>query len=388
MVASFNRFAWLFGCGLAFLLCVAPSGRSDETSALINQELDKQISIDVNDAMPEVMKKITAQTGVRIEVSPKVYELLPWGAATNIKATIRNQTLRQSLTALTRKLGLTWDLGREAVEVSPRLPLERLGRRATLAELKTLDLIDDTPLGANPPPAKPVSLQAVVNAVDQRLNDLKLPVVVEFRPGDKAKASEQMINLPRNATLNDALREVSKQTNLTWYPWGQTVVIVPKEVQVGRMLDRTLTRHYSNTDLAQILTELSQAADVPFEIQPGAIQRVPVEFRKLTLLLDNAKVREALEEIRGVTGLDYEPRNGAVYISSAPMAAPVAGPTTVPAAIIGTLHLDNGTDVFLRANDVPADILAYIEHKKAEEFARLREKMKAEHFVPTTQPAN
>ena len=45
--------------------------------------------------------------------------------------------------------------------------------------------------------------------------------------------------------------------------------------------------------------------------------------------------------------------------------------------------------LFLRASDMPADILEYAEHKKAQEFKRLRQQMKDEQFVPTpaTQPA-
>src|SRR5207248_3802897 len=60
------------------------------------------------------------------------------------------------------------------------------------------------------------------------------------------------------------------------------------------------------SDVSLVLTELAQAAGLDFSIEAGAIQRVPAEFRKVTLLLENARVREALEDIRGVTGLDYE----------------------------------------------------------------------------------
>src|SRR6185437_8314880 len=109
---------------------------------------------------------------------------------------------------------------------------------------------------------------------------------------------------------------------------------------------------------------------------PGALQRVPPDFRRITLVLDNARIREAMEDIRGVTGLDYIIKSTGVYLwnQNAP-AAPAAAPVS---PIVATLQLDNGMQLFLRANDIPEDILEYDEHKKLQEFRRLRQMMKDE----------
>jgi hypothetical protein len=355
---------------------------ADDSSALINEALDKIVTIEVNGALPQVMKKITDQTAVPIEIPQHVYDLLPWGEQTNIKATIKNQTLRQALTALTRKLGLVWELGPQAVKLMPRIPLDRLGRRATLGELQGMDLIDNTPLDQTPGPGKPATIQWVISAIDQKLAELKSPIAVEFRPGDKIKGTD-IINLPRNATLNDALKELSKQTDLTWYPWGQNIVIVTKEAQISRQLDRTITRRFNGADVAQVLTELAQAAGVEFDLEPGALQRVPADFRRITLILDNARIREAMEDIRGVTGLDYIVKPTGVYLWNQNASAT---PAAAPSPIVATLQLDNGMQLFLRANDMPSDILEYAEHKKLQEFRRLRQMMKDEQFTPATQP--
>jgi hypothetical protein len=375
------RFALL--AGLLVSIIPALACQADDSSALINEALDKIVTIEVNGALPQVMKKITEQTAVPIEIPQRVYDLLPWGEQTNIKATIKNQTLRQAMTALTRKLGLTWELGPQAVKLMPRIPLNRLGRRATIGELQAMDLIDNTPLDQTPGPGKQASIQWVINAIDQKLADLKSPIAVEFRPGDKIKGTET-INLPRNATLNDALKEISKQTDLTWYPWGQNIVVVSKEAQISRQLDRTITRRFNGADVAQVLTELSQAAGVEFDLEPGALQRVPPDFRRITLMLDNARIREAMEDIRGVTGLDYVVKSSGVYLWN--QNAPAAPPAAAPSPIVATLQLDNGMQLFLRANDIPEDILSYTEHKKLQEFRRLRQMMKDEQFAPTTRP--
>ena len=73
------------------LLFVFPLVSSaEDSSALINEAMDKIVSLQVNGPLPEVVKKITDQTAVPITVEPDVYELLPWGDQTNVGAKIEN----------------------------------------------------------------------------------------------------------------------------------------------------------------------------------------------------------------------------------------------------------------------------------------------------------
>ena len=97
----------------------------------------------------------------------------------------------------------------------------------------------------------------------------------------------------------DALQAVAAQTSVTWYPWGQTVVVLPKEQQVRQQLGHTINARYADVDVAQVLLELSRRAGVPFDVEPGAYQRVPAAYRKVSLLLDDATVQSALESIGG-----------------------------------------------------------------------------------------
>jgi hypothetical protein len=365
-------------------LCAAAKAAQD-SSALINEALDKVVSLDVDGVLPQVMKKITDQTAVPIDVPPRVYELLPWGEETNIRATIKNQTLRQALTAITHKLGLSWEVGPQAVQLKPRPALARLGRRATVQELEALDLLSATPLGDAPPAA---TVQWIVQTVDARLKQVAPSYAIEFRPGDKIKGDEH-VNIPRNATLGDALKELTGQTDATWYPWGQNIVVVPKEDQVVRQLEQTITRRFNGVDIAQVLTELSETAGVQFSLEAGALQRVPPDFRKVTLLLDNARIRQALEDIRGVTGLDYTIKPAGVYlwIQNSPATAQALPPG---GAIVAEIKLSGSMQLFLRHDDLPSDILEYIEHKKQQEYAQIREQMKQEHFTPapTSRPGS
>ena len=102
MVGAFGP-ARAGGCLLALALALgwwgmaASAAAADQTQALLNQALDKQVTFDFNSILPKTIDAITQNTGVRIEVSPDVYDLLPWGKETNIKAKIENQTLREAL---------------------------------------------------------------------------------------------------------------------------------------------------------------------------------------------------------------------------------------------------------------------------------------------------
>jgi hypothetical protein len=373
-------FAIAIICSILFL---SSSVRAADSSALINEALDKLVSLQLDGPLPQVMKKIEDQTAVPIRVVPEVYAVLPWGEQTTVGVKIQNKSLRDALTSICQHLGLTWELGAQAVEIKPSPPLARLGRRATVEELNAVALLADTPMGLN---IEHSTVQQLVDAVDQKLSSLKSAYAVEFRPGEQIKA-DAPVNIPRNATMAEALESLDKdnRTDAAWYPWGKSIVVLPKEQVVLQQLRRTVNRRFNNTDLGQVLTELSQSAGVDFEIEAGALQRVPPEFRKITLLLDSAPIRQALDDIRGVTGLDYVIKPNGVYLWNQNPNPTSAAANNSP--IFATLQLDNGMTLFLRENDLPPDIRQFAEKKKRQEYKRLREMMKDEGFVPSTQPA-
>jgi hypothetical protein len=375
-----------------FLLCVALiSGcvfapvrllaQNSPTSALINEQLEKPVNLDLNTTLPEAMKAIARMTAVRIEASPAVWDLLPWGDRTNVTAKAQNVPLKDALTAITRKLGLEWALKDEAIELRPMPALMRLGRRATVMELEALDYLASTP--ANLGTEKP-TVRQLIETVDQRLEQQKKDLAVESRPGDNVTL-DQTVVVPRNAMLMQALETLQKDTRATWYPWGKSIVIVPKEDQIRNQLSRTVTVRYPGTDVMQVLTELSQKAGVPFEIEPGAIQRIAPEARRIKLDLYDASILRALEAIAGFTGLGYVVNEKGVYIWNAASNPAVAARDPV----IGTVRLENGMEVMIRESQVPPDMQEYIRLRTKRELEKLRQMMKDEGFkpsAPATQP--
>lgn len=355
----------------------APDAGKIQSSALINEAMDKQVALELNGTLPQVMDKIGQETGVRLEADPAVWDLLPWGQNTTITATIKNQTLREALSAMTRKLGLQFVLKDEAVELEPMPALRRLGKRATVQELGALDVLASSPANLG---AGELTVKTLIDGVNKRLLELKSSFAVENRIGNSVR-QDQKIAVPRNATLMEALEELPKQTRATWYPWGKTIVILPKEDQVREQVEKKITVRYDGVDVQQVLTELSQRAGVEFSMEPGAIQRIAPEFRKIRLILGDGTIKQALEAISAVTGLGYVVSDSGVYLWNQHAGAGAGG------RIVGFLQVTElGVMVPLRENEIPADMREYIQAKAQKQLDELAAKMKEENFKPATQP--
>lgn len=368
---------------IALLTLLTAPALAQNSSALIKAALDKIQPLDLNTTLPVAMKAIGEQTNVRVEASSSVWELLPWGDQTTIAAKIEGKTLGEGLEAIARKLGLIVVLRDEAVELRPMPALARLGRRSNVQELAALDLLASTPanLGSDRP-----TVRQLLEAVDQKLVELKSSFNIENRASDVARPDQQ-VNVAKNATLMDALEAIHQQSRATWYPWDKSIVILAKDVQIRGLLDKTVTLRYNGVEASQVLAELSQRAGVEFAIEPGALGHVPPDLRNIRLTLANATIRQALEQIAGFTGLGYVVNENGVYIWNQ-MTNPSGGARD---PVVGTIQLDNGMHIWVRESDVTPDMAEYLRTRKQRGLDSIRQMMREEGFKPsrpTTAPAN
>ncbi len=370
-----------FFLALALSLFSSSLSLAQDSSALINKALDEQVKVALNkpQPLPQALELITQQTGVRLEADPVIWDLLPWGQDTSISATIEHKTLREALEAITRKLGLTFTLKEEAVAVEPLPALRRLARRASVNELQALDTVASNRLDLNN--TRP-TIKELLEAVDKKLADLKSPFAIENRSAGTVK-QEQQLNVPRNATLLDALESLPKETSATWYPWGKTLVVTTKEDRVRAQLERTMTVRYNAVDVLQVLMELSARSGVRFDIQSGAVAAIPPESRTIRAVFENASIRQILEAVAGSTGLSYTVTDDSVKIEN-PLAGR-AGPLREPN--FGIIQLDIGIQVLVPQSQVPPDLREFIKYRTKKELDRMHKMMEDEGFKPATQPA-
>jgi hypothetical protein len=369
---------------LALVLAFAAPLRASDSSALISAEMDKLVKFELANApLPEVLKKIEEQTGVPLRAGDDVYDLLPWGRETTVNAKIENLTLRDAMQAITAKLGLRFELQAEVVQLRPIAALQRIGRRATVQELRTIDLVysaidlpDDITKGANR-----TTVDGVVQEVDSRLaaydgtqtarKATPANLVLEFRPGEPAQAQRE-VRIPRDTRLvGEVLDQLAAQTPLAWYPWGDTIVVLPKKAIVRNMLERTIHVRYDGIDVASVLTDLSDKSGVPFLIEPGALQRVPADYRSVKLFVD-APARQALESLAGVTGLGYVATDDGVYIwNNSPQPA---GEATQQGRVVATVDMGNGMQALITEDMLTPEQRATIEKRAREAIEKLETK--------------
>jgi hypothetical protein len=308
---------WQLTAFLIAVVLMSPVLIAEQTSALIAQAMDKQLpkdEIHFGGTLPQVIESFGDMTGVRIEADDSVYDVLPWGDLTTFHADFRHLTLRQALSAICQKLGLQYELEDQSVQLHLLPPLQRLGRRCTVDELQCLDYLTSTPLEAK---ETNFTAEHLLSVIDSKL--AKSPYDVEnraFTPGDGTP-----VNVSRRASLLNALEEISIQTDATWYPWGNTIVVLKKSDQIRLQLSRRITVRYDGEDVSNVLLDLAHRSNLDFQIQPGSLQKIPANFRTLRLELDNATVQQGLESIAGFTGLGYAITNNGVFISSNTTAA-------------------------------------------------------------------
>jgi hypothetical protein len=362
---------------LALSLCLAAAAGAQNTSALINEKLDRLVEIDVDTTLPQAIETIKEKTAVPIVVSRAAYDALPWGEQTKLTTKISAHTLRAALTAIVQTLGLTYRVAGEELLIEPQPALTRLGMRATVQDLNLLSALAGNTLGGQ---GGNTTVTELLTRIDARLQELKLPLAIENRAGESLGGAT--VGVPRDVTLMAALEAVVAQSRATWYPWQNSVLVVPKEDHVRMLLDKPITMRFNGVDVSQVLTELSRRSGVPITIEPGAVQRVPAESRTIKLVLENVSVRQALESISGFTGLGYVSNENGVYVWNTAAAA-VARPRDRTVTIVTI----DGAQILLPESEIPPDVRQFLQSRRERAIRELREQMKKEGFVPSTQPA-
>ena len=370
----------LYSCAILFSLLSPATGYSfadETTSALINQALDKPTKLKLNSLLPQAMEQIQQQTGVPMKADPEVWALLPWGKETSLTATIDNQSLRQALEAITRKLALQFELRNDVLYIEPIPALRRLAHRSTAQELACLEILSREAATAN----GTLTLKALLDSVDAQLQAAKHPYVIDRPTGDQIPMNAE-VNVPRNATMLEALEAIHKQTSATWYPWGKSIVILSKQDEIKRQLARTITVRYTGSDLAQVLSDLSHKSGVSFTMEAGALQQMPPESRAINLVLDDYSVHDALEAIRATSGLEFMIRESGVYFWNQ-----ASSPSRKDRVMINMPIRGTEMNVYITESQVPPDLREYINQKMQKQFGDIRQMMKEEGFKPSTQPS-
>jgi hypothetical protein len=284
------------------------------TSAVeINRALDARRDVAERDvALDAFVESLRTETGLPLVLDERLASLMPYGEQTPIRVIARNTPLRTTLDRVASTLGLRVVVGEESVTLVPSAALVRTGRRVTVEELRLLQTLATT---AYPRTSAAHDASKVIDSVDASLASIAATgdtdFVVERRLAGVEPGSP--VALSTDATLLSALDALDRDTPITWYLFGDTVVVLPKRQFIEESLNRPIAVRYGAVAVDEVIADIGERLGVVFEYDPGVLQRVPEEFRLIRFSAD-ASAREILNRLSAVTGLVFEPGERSVKV--------------------------------------------------------------------------
>jgi hypothetical protein len=312
--------------GLVLLIAASSAVALPPTDhELIAAALSKSVELQFDGTIDDALRQIAIQTGVPVRLSGEAIDLLPAGTLTPVRGRFANVTLRDGIDLISRRLGLVATFTDEFVELNPLPVLVRGGQAATAEELSLLQVLRDTPLPAD---ERRPSFAALLGSIDATLATLRsLSPRLEDRSRG-AVSDDRTLFLPTTSSLYDALESIDEQSSVTWYLWGDGVVIVPKRDLIQRLLLKRVTVSLQDDDVAAVLDDLSRRCGVRFRYDAGAIGSLRPERRTISLATTRATVRGVLDAIQRHTGLTWTVDDEGVLIGQRDRVAlliPLAG---------------------------------------------------------------
>lgn len=356
---------------------LSASAIEEKTELQVIQKLDQPVNLDVADEpIGSVLSKLSDSAGVPIELADRAIGFLPYGSQTKMTVRIENRPLRAALRALLLPLGLQFAPAKDGVVVEAAPPLRRICRRATWVEVDTLNTLYSKPWSAG----------------------LFDAMMLQFRGSSDVEANRATLRRLAQAvgagTAAEVLEHACNENGWTWFPEDERIVVLPQAKQIERQLETTrISLQYDQVSMQEALVDLTQRADVPLRIDPGALAALPPQMsQRFSLKIQHTSVQTALEIVAGETGLDYViESNGIRVVSNLATRDPsiTASSTTRSAAvqdavqalrsnpIIGSVTIpnDDGTSFsfFIREDDLPPEVKQMREWKIKEAINQLRQ---------------
>ena len=328
--------------------------RAEEFEVTIIQALDQKIDFDVSNApLRQAVQDLSDKTGIPIEIDRGTLELLPYGSKTILSATIQGRSLREGLIGLLRPIGLEFAVRGGKLMIGPTRLLRRIVRRATWEELRAIESLSTRPFSK------------------ELFDSLKF----QFQDAGTGEGESNRQTLLRLAatvgagSAGEVLEHACSQYGWAWYPEGDRIAVLTKAKQVDRQLETRVSLQYAQISLRDALLDLASRAGVLLQLEPGVLTKLPPQTgESLSLFIENATVRQALEVVTGLTGLGYFIEPDGIRFAANSLAASANPAGSVEAAvralrtnsIVGQITIPgrDGTSFafFIREDDLPPEV--------------------------------
>lgn len=357
----------------AAVAAAAPGGAS---GADVQQALDRPITVDIGDgSIREVFATLGKAAGVEFLIETETLAALPYGAQTRMRVSLKNITLRRALPEILTPQALRWEIRANVVRILPSAPLARMNRRATYDELAVLGKIQSVKL------TDTKKGQTILPELRRATGSAELRLLPHVRIDEEADYARAGVALP--GTGADWLDMLCHGKGWTWYLSGEAIVVLDKTEQVKRQLQQHVTLRPRGQNLQSVLLELAQKAGIKLTFDPGVMKLLPEEICSgFNLSMSDATIEQALEAISGATGLKFvaEPQGVRVAASEALTKQPATMPSRpkVPFFLKMSVPGPGGTslDVYIRADELPDDMVELLDKHKAVLLRKLRAELK------------
>jgi len=341
---------------------------------LVEQALNENTNLTLERVtVRQALDRLLAETGVRIVMSPDTEAMLPQGRATVLeKITFPSIPLREGITELLDKLGMTFVVQEDHLVVIPKESILCLGRPPTWTELDTLAQLTAMKPGTD----------------DSALAQLQLYVQFQLPVQHPWEQLAQAVRETGAGPGDEVLSIACHRLGWAWCVSDTRIVITSVVQLIQRQLQRPVDLRENNRPLIDILQTLSNQARVPIRVEPGALASLsPQVSGNFSINASSASVEQVLEKIQANTGLGYLINTEGVLFyrlgikesDPAPTAAsanqkgsdPFVGKVVVPLADGTTLEW------LIRMSELPLDLRERRAEDLQKAFDAIREKSAA-----------
>ncbi|MBN1553516.1 MAG: hypothetical protein JXA11_02135 [Phycisphaerae bacterium] len=352
----------------------------------LQRKLDNPVRLTKRDTpLSLVFAALSAQSGVKFDVSPDTYRFLPYGQDTRLDVNLPGQSLRDTLTKMLPSEGLSWDVRDDVVRIAPTEPLYRIARRATFEEITRLGLLLTSKL-------KDTETKDIAETLAAATGEKNWKVILppDWEEKQVRQLQEQFAKAPTG--LSASWLDAGCGRELTWRLDGDRIVILSRKDQILRQLERRVSLEYKDAPLMTVLLDLAKLARVKLVPEPGVMNYLPPAVRNhFKFVMSDASIDQALKVITGSTGLEFPVSEEGIAVRRAadiPLGALEdrgTAPGAAPGVFIQTV-IPTSAGRELRVFFVPMDMSPELQAAMESERERIMEELKKHYLTPDGQP--
>ncbi len=341
-------------------------GQSGEGA--VQRDLDKPFNMKLGETtITAALAEISSRTGIPINLAEGTLARLPHGEETRLlRINAADVKLRKALDAILTPLALEWAVSDNgSIIVRPTPELIRMNHRPTFAETNILFALADTRMVRGKK-----FLDQAREAAGR--DELKLDWQVGDAESRAAAVAAADGRMPCNGF--QYLHRLCQNRGWTWYLSGTDIIILSEEMQAARQLGRTLTVTYQRQPLLVVLQDLARRADLGLKMDPGVLTNISDQAKEsFSLVVKDATVDEALQQISGATGLTFKTDGLNIRVGGSEAQAARGTVRKRPEFLVGMPVTDkDGTQyiIIMPPGELSDELVERIRHLKAEKLGQ------------------